>query len=131
MESNYSGRLSHVSSQFEMIPSSRALLSRDRRLPLDTWNQSGLQETFFEKSILYVEFNAEITLKELSLTTCKEIEKQAVPEAERAKTSHTSEDRQKSRHNSCADIRNKTVDYELYSRTAKTANIGIAIRQIP
>ena len=44
IESNYSGRLSHVSSQPEMIPSSRSLLSRDKRLPLDTWNQSGLQE---------------------------------------------------------------------------------------
>ena len=44
VESNYSGRLSYVSSQLAMIPSSRALLSRDKRLPLDTWNQSGLQE---------------------------------------------------------------------------------------
>ena len=47
VESNYGGRLSHVSSQPVMIPSSRALLSRDRRLPLDTWNQSGLQENVF------------------------------------------------------------------------------------
>ena len=36
-----SGRLSRVSTQPEMISSSRALLSRDKRLPLDTWNQSG------------------------------------------------------------------------------------------
>ena len=35
IESTYSGILSHVSSQSEMIPSSRALLSRDKRLPLD------------------------------------------------------------------------------------------------
>ena len=42
MESNFCVTLSHVSSQPAMIPSSRALLSRDRRLPLDTWNQSGL-----------------------------------------------------------------------------------------
>ena len=47
VESNYSGRLSHVSTQPVMIPSSRALLSRDKRLPLDTWNQSGLQESVF------------------------------------------------------------------------------------
>ena len=39
--------MSHVSSQPEMIPSSRALLSRDKRLPLDTWNQSGAQEKVF------------------------------------------------------------------------------------
>ena len=44
VESNYSGRLSHVSSQPVMIPSSRALLSRDKRLPLDTWNLTGVQE---------------------------------------------------------------------------------------
>ena len=47
VESNYCGRLSHISSQPAMIPSSRSLLSRDKRLPLDTWNQSGLQESVF------------------------------------------------------------------------------------
>ena len=47
VESNYSGRLSHVSSQPAMIPSSRSLFSREKRLPLDTWNQSGLQENVF------------------------------------------------------------------------------------
>ena len=30
-----------------MIPSSRSVLSRDKRLPLDTWNASGLQENVF------------------------------------------------------------------------------------
>ena len=43
VESNHSGRLSYVSSQPAMIPSSRSMLSRDKRLPLDTWNQTGLQ----------------------------------------------------------------------------------------
>ena len=47
VESNRSGRLSHVSSQFVMIPSSRSLLSRDKRLPFDTWNALGLQENVF------------------------------------------------------------------------------------
>ena len=47
VESNKSGRLSHVSSQLVVIPSSRSLLSRYKRLPLDTWNQSGLQENVF------------------------------------------------------------------------------------
>ena len=47
VESNSSGRLSHVSSQLAMIPSSRSKLSRDKRLPLDTWNQSGSQENVF------------------------------------------------------------------------------------
>ena len=47
IESNSSGRLSRVSSQPEMIPNSRSLLSRDKRLPLDTWNQSGVQKNVF------------------------------------------------------------------------------------
>ena len=36
VEPNYSGRLSHVSSQPAMIPNSRSMLSRDKRWPLDT-----------------------------------------------------------------------------------------------
>ena len=47
VKSNCSGRLSHVSSQPAMIPSSRSMLSRDKRLPLDTWNTSVLQENVF------------------------------------------------------------------------------------
>ena len=47
VESNHSGRLSHVSSQLAMIPSSRSMLSRDKRLPLDTWNTPGPQENVF------------------------------------------------------------------------------------
>ena len=47
VESNYSGTLSHVSSQPAVIPSSRSMLSRDRRLPLDTWNTSGITGKFF------------------------------------------------------------------------------------
>ena len=41
------------------------------RLPLDTWNQSGLQENVFCK------FHLEIIFKEFNLTTCKETEKQS------------------------------------------------------
>ena len=33
VESNHSGRLSYIPSQFEMIPSSSSMLSRDNRLP--------------------------------------------------------------------------------------------------
>ena len=47
VEFNYSGRMSYVSSQPAMIPSSRSMLSRDQRLPLDTWYTSGLQEIVF------------------------------------------------------------------------------------
>ena len=47
VESNHSGRLSDVSSQPATIPSSRSMLSRDKRLPLDTSNLSGSQENVF------------------------------------------------------------------------------------
>ena len=47
VESNYSGRLSHVPSQPEVIPSSSSMLGRDKRLLLDTWNVPGLQENVF------------------------------------------------------------------------------------
>ena len=47
MESNHSGSLFFVSSQPAVIPSSRSMLSRDKRLPLDTWNSSGQQENVF------------------------------------------------------------------------------------
>ena len=47
MESNYSGRLSDVSCQLAMVPSSRSMLSFDKRLPPDTWNTSGLQDNVF------------------------------------------------------------------------------------
>ena len=47
VESKSSGRLSYVSSQHAMIPSSRSMLSRDKRLLLDTWNQSGLKANVF------------------------------------------------------------------------------------
>ena len=47
VESNHSGRLAHVASQPEVIPSCRSMLSRDNRLPLDTCNQTGLSENVF------------------------------------------------------------------------------------
>ena len=47
VESYFGGRLSHVSSQLATIPSSLSMLRRDKRLPFDTWNTSGLQENVF------------------------------------------------------------------------------------
>ena len=73
VESNFCGGLSHVSSQLVMIPSSRSLISRDERLPLDTWNQSGLHENFFFLEINFLRLiHPEINRKEFNLTTCKE-----------------------------------------------------------
>ena len=64
MESNYNGRLSHVSSQPAMIPSSRSLLSRDKRLPLDTWNQIWIAGKCFGNQFLRL-IHPEIVIKEI------------------------------------------------------------------
>ena len=53
VESSHSGRLSCVPSQPATLPSYRSMLSRDKRVPLDTWNTSGLQENVFWKSIFF------------------------------------------------------------------------------
>ena len=47
VESNYSVRLFYGPRQPAGIPSSRSMLCCDKRLPLDTWNISGLQENVF------------------------------------------------------------------------------------
>ena len=92
IKSNFCGRLSHVSSQPVMIPRSRALLSRDKRLPLDTWNQSGLQENVFENQ--FSPFDQPRDFRQRVSSDNVHRNREGVPEAERTKTSHTSEDRQ-------------------------------------
>ena len=90
VESSYSGRLSHVSSQPVMIPSSRFLLSRDKRLPVDTWNQSGLQENVFGNQ--FSTFDSPRDHPQRIQSDDVQRNRGAVPEAERTKTGHTSED---------------------------------------
>ena len=47
IESKYSGKFSHVPSQTAVVPSPRFMLSRDRSMPLGTWNLSGPQRIIF------------------------------------------------------------------------------------
>ena len=47
INSNYSGQLSHVPSQPAVVPSPRAMSSRDQSLRSDTWNLSGTQGNVF------------------------------------------------------------------------------------
>ena len=117
VESNYSGRLSRVSSQHATIPSSRSMLSRDKRLPLDTWNTSGLQENVFGNQFSAFD-SFQFIIKEFTLA--KQRERGSVPQ-----------------DNSYADICRKAVDYEFVNTvgisaefngsTGKTANFGAAI----
>ena len=44
----------HVPSQPEVIPSSRSMLSRYKRFPLETWNPSGFLENAFGNQKIYV-----------------------------------------------------------------------------
>ena len=92
VESNFCGGLSHVSSQLVMIPSSRSLLSRCKRLPLDTWNQSGLQENVFFGN-QFSTFDSPRNYPQRIQSDDVQRNREAVPEAGRTKTSHTSEDR--------------------------------------
>ena len=92
VESNYCGTLSHVSSQPVMIPSSRTLLSRDKRLLLDRWIQSGLQENDFGINFLRL-IHPQIILKKNQSDDVQR-NREAAPESVRMKTRYTSEDRQ-------------------------------------
>ena len=92
VKSKNCGRLSHVSSQPVMIPSSRSLLSRANRLPRDTWNQSGLQENVFGNQVST--FDSPRDHPQRIQSDNVQRNREAVPEAGRTKTIHTSEDKQ-------------------------------------
>ena len=66
VESNHSGRLSYVPSQPAAIPSSRSMLSRDKRLLCDSWNASGSQEHVLEINFLRV-IHTTIIIKEFTV----------------------------------------------------------------
>ena len=137
VESNYSGRLSYVSSQLVMIPSFRSMLSRDKRLPLDTWNTSGLQENVFGNQ--FSTFDSPRDHPQGLHSCAPPIERGSFPQATGSETLFARDDKQK-RHNSSADVCEKAFDHEsvntggisaeFYGWTAKTANIGTAIRPI-
>ena len=68
---NHSVKLSHVPSQPAGIPSSRSLLSCDKRLPLDTWNTSGSQEIAFGNNVLRL-IHPEIIIKDVTIVRHQE-----------------------------------------------------------
>ena len=75
-----------------MIPSSRSVQSRDKRLPLDTWSTSGLQEHVFGNQVSTFDSPRDYSQRIQSGDVQRN--RQTVPEAGRTKTSHTSGDRQ-------------------------------------
>ena len=92
MEWNHSGRLSYVSSQLAMIPSSRSMLSRDKRLPFHTWNISELQRNVFASQ--FATFDSPRDHHQRIQSDDVQRNREAVHESGRTKTSHTCEDRQ-------------------------------------
>ena len=107
VESNYSGRFSHVSSQPEMMPSSRSLLSRDKRLPLDTWNRSGVQENVFGNQ--FSTFDSPRDFPQRISSDDAQRNREAAPGGPRVKTSLTSQNGQNYGN---VDVCDKTVDCE-------------------
>ena len=63
VESNYCGRWSHVSSQLATLPSSRSMVSRDKRMPPDTWNTSGFYRKMFLEIIFQRLIHPEIIIE--------------------------------------------------------------------
>ena len=64
VEPNHSVRLSCVPSQPATLPSPRSMLSRDKRLPLDTWNLSEPQGNFLVISFFTSLSRTKIIIKE-------------------------------------------------------------------
>ena len=141
VESNDSVRLSHVPSQPEVIPSSSSMLSRDKRLPFVTWNAPGLQENVFGNQ--FSTFGSPRHPSQgihFGVAHKTQRESESVPRAIGRGTSFETDD----------ELNKGTVPMPLFARrppttsssipaeipqnsgrTAETANIGAAIRQIP
>ena len=142
VESNHSGRLSHVPSQPEVIPSSSSILSRDKRLPFDTWNAPGLQENVLGNQISTVGLPRNPSQGNSLWCRTQNTKRDRI-----SSTSNRNRDlfrkrgRAKQGHISNVDVCERAVDHEFvntggyfadpYGWTAKTANIGAAIRQTP
>ena len=137
VESNQSGKLSHFPSHPEVIPSSSSMLSCDKRLPFNTWNTLGLQENVFGNQFSTRGSSRNPSQGIHHAETLRETA--SVPRAIGTGTSFARDDEKKQRHNSNADVCKKAVDYDFVNTcgdsaephgcTAKTANIGAAIRQ--
>ena len=137
IESNYFGRLSHVSNQPARIPSSRSLLSLDERLPLDAWNQE-YRWTCSQNNFLRL-IHLKIFLKEFRLNRCTEIEKLFLDIQKWRQIWQVKMDKFKAQFQCWCLLQSRwlrvlkdlLIPQKLCGRTAKTTNIGAAIRQVP
>ena len=138
-ESNYSGRLSHVSSPPAMIPSSRSMLSRDKRLPRDAWNTSGIQENVFCHQ--FSTFDSTQDHPQGIHPCATQRERGTVPQAAGSETTFARDDKQNRGTIPMPTFAGRPstvsstipVDFPQTSMVwpAETANFGAAIREIP
>ena len=134
-ELHHSGRLSHVPSQPAPIPSSCSMLSSEKRLPLDTWNTSEPQENVFGNQFSTIDSSRNLHQRIHPSMTPGDTGSVPVHTGTRTPVARDED------LNFNADIWKKTVDHrfiicsghsvEFYGWTAKTTDIGTAIRQIP
>ena len=131
-------RLSCVPSQPAAISSYCSMLGRDKRLPIDTWSTSGLQENVFGNQFSTVDSPRNLCQRiHHSMTPC---DTGSVPVHIGTGTLVARDEDQNKGHNSNADICKKAVGHEFiisgghsaefYGWTAKTADSGTAIRQV-
>ena len=141
VESNHSGRLSDVPNQPATIPSSRSMLSRDKRLPLDTWNQSGPQEKTFLVIIFQRLIRSKIIFKEFIFLRHQVLQDQfQCIWVHELLSQERDEDRIRctipmptfvGRPSTMSSLLPVGYSAEFYAWTVKTADIGTAIRQSP
>ena len=135
IESNYSGKISHVRSQPAIVLSPRSMPSCDKRLPIDTWNLSGSQGNRFCQSTFYVRFITDILSRNSSLydTKCHRCDSSACLHRATCRTRW----RTNWEHDNNADVWKKAVNHEFFFTrgnstefcgwTAKTADIGTSL----
>ena len=139
VESNHTEKLYYVPCQPAAIPSSRSMLSRNKRLPLDTWKTCGLQENVFGKQFSTID---------ASRNHYQRIHHSMTPGASGSVAVHIGtgtpaardEDLNRStipmptiarRPSDHKFIKSRGYSSEFPGWTAKTANIGTAVRKIP
>ena len=98
----------------------RSLHRHDKRLPLDTWNQSGVQENIFWKSMFYVWFTQRSSSKNSIWRRAKK--QRGSPWAGKTKTIHTSEDRRSEDTIPMPTFATTQFDYEFHNAVASPLN---------
>ena len=115
------------------------MLSLDKRLPLDTWHTSGLQENVFGNQFSTYDWLRNPSQEIHSCTTPRETE--SVQQAIGTRTSFTREDKQNQgtipmptfarRLSTTSSLIPVAFPAEFCGWTAEPANIGAAIREVP